>query len=118
MWGVDSGVPTGSRSPHAKRQFLGETTCPGMPDNTAVRYAKLAEPIEVPFELWTRVGPRKHKFNRIRQVAPMCTHGKAHLRHLANTTEPSVCCDDAALSQIALTACYYRHHHNHAVQFR
>ena len=23
-------------------------------------------------------GPRKHKFNRIRQVAPMCKHGRAH----------------------------------------
>ena len=30
-----------------------------------------------------------------------------HWRHLANTTKPSVCCDDAALCQITLTTCYY-----------
>jgi len=34
-------------------------------------------------------GPRKQKFNRIRQVAPMCPHGKTHCRHLANTIAPS-----------------------------
>jgi len=36
----------------------------------------MAEPIEMPFVLWTRVGPRKR-----------VTWG-AHWRHLANTTEP------------------------------
>ena len=29
----------------------------------------------------------------------------AHWRHLANTTEPSMCCGDAALCQITLTTC-------------
>jgi len=29
----------------------------------------------MPFGWWTRVGRRKHKFNRIRQVAPTCPHG-------------------------------------------
>jgi len=52
------------------------------------------------------VGLRKQKFNRIRQVAPMCPHGKAHWRHLANTIEPSVCGGDAVLRQIILTTCY------------
>jgi len=33
----------------------------------------MAELIDLSFGLWTRVGRRKHKFNRIRQVAPMCT---------------------------------------------
>jgi len=28
--------------------------------------AKTAKPIELPFGLWTQVGPRKHKFNPIR----------------------------------------------------
>ena len=28
-----------------------------MPDDTAVTYTKMAEPIGMPFELWTRVGP-------------------------------------------------------------
>ena len=31
--------------------------------------------------------------------------GGAHWRHLANTTEPSVCGGDAALCQITLTTC-------------
>jgi len=30
--------------------------------------AKMAEPIALLFGLWTWVGPRKHKFNRIHQV--------------------------------------------------
>ena len=30
---------------------------------------------------------KKHKFNRIRQVVPMCPNGRAHWRHLANTIE-------------------------------
>jgi len=25
-----------------------------------------------------------HKFNRIRQVAPMCPHGRTRCRHLSN----------------------------------
>ena len=31
----------------------------------------------------------------------------AHWRHVANTTEPSICDSDAALRQITLTTCYY-----------
>jgi len=31
-----------------------------------------------------------------------------HIRHLANTTEPSVCGGDAVLYQITLTTCYYK----------
>jgi len=33
---------------------------------------------------------------------------RAHWRNLANTTEPSVCGDDAALCQFTLTTCYGR----------
>jgi len=36
--------------------------------------AKMAKPIDFPFALWTREGPRKRKLNRIRQVAPMYHH--------------------------------------------
>ena len=40
-------------------------------------------------------GPKKKaKFSRIRQVAPICPHGRAHWRHLMNTTEVSVCGGD------------------------
>jgi len=44
--------------------------------------------MEISFELSTRVGRRKHKFNHIRQVAPMFLHERAHWRHLLNTIEP------------------------------
>ena len=47
--------------------------------------AKTAEPIEMSFAMSTRVGPRKHVLD-----------GSAHWRHLANTTEPSMCGGDAA----------------------
>ena len=47
-------------------------------------------------------GPKKHKFNRIRHVVPMWSHGRAHWRHLANTIQSSVCSGYAALCQITL----------------
>jgi len=31
-----------------------------MPDDTDMNCPKMAEPIGMPFGLWTRVGPRKH----------------------------------------------------------
>jgi len=62
--------------------------------------AKTAEPINLPFGLWTRVGERKHTFNSIRQVAPICPYGMAHCLHMTNTIEPSVCGGDAALCLI------------------
>ena len=51
----------------------------------------MAEPIDLPFGLWTRVGRRKHKFNHICQVAPMSPYWRAHWCHPVNTIEPSVC---------------------------
>jgi len=75
---------------------------------SAVRCAKKAEPIDLPFALWTPMDRRKYKFNRIRPVAPMCPHWRADLRHLANTIEPSVCGGDAVLRQITLHTCYGR----------
>jgi len=72
----------------------------------AVSCAEMAELIDLPFGLWTRMGRRKHKFNRICQVAPKCHLMMAHWRHLANI-EPSVCSGDEALCQITLTICYY-----------
>jgi len=32
---------------------------------------KTAEAIDLPFGLWSLVGRRQHKFNRIRQMVPM-----------------------------------------------
>ena len=46
--------------------------------------AKTVEPIEIPFGLWTRLGPRKH-------VLVWVT-----LRHLVNVTELSMCVGDRA----------------------
>jgi len=40
---------------------------------------KTAEPIDMPFELWTQVGPRNHVLG-----------GDARWRHLANKTESSM----------------------------
>jgi len=53
-------VLDGVEIPRAKRLFLGERTCPGMPDNTAVSCSKMAEPIEMPFGLWTWIDPGKY----------------------------------------------------------
>jgi len=64
--------------------------------------AKMAELINLPFGLWTWVGERKHRFNRICHVAPMCPHKRAHWCHVASTIEPSVCGGDAALCGLML----------------
>ena len=45
---------------------------------SAVRCAKTAVPVDLPFGLQTWVGQRKHKFNRILQVVAVCSHGRAH----------------------------------------
>jgi len=66
----------------------------------------MAEPIDLLFMLWTRVGQRKHKFNHIHQVVPICPHGRAHWCHPTNTIEPSVCGADAVLCHIVLTIYY------------
>jgi len=39
--------------------------------------------------------------------APVCPHGRTHWRHLANTSEPSVCGSDAVLCQITLIICFF-----------
>jgi len=44
--------------------------------DSAVSCAKTAEPIDMPFRMWTRLSPRKHVFD-----------GGAHWRHVVNTTE-------------------------------
>jgi len=46
--------------------------------------AKMAEPIEVTLAVWTWVGQSKHVLDGV------------ILRHLANTTEPSICDGDTA----------------------
>jgi len=82
----------GSRSRYEKGQFGGEraANCKvwGL---SAMSCAEMAEPMDLPSGLWTRVGRRKHRFNHIRQVTPMCPHERAYWCHLANMIESSVC---------------------------
>jgi len=63
-------IITGKDMPgHARRHY-------------AVSCAKMAEPIDLPFGLWTRVGRKKHKFNRIRQAPSKkgtAPHFSAHI---------------------------------------
>jgi len=44
----------------SKEQFLAKDHARACPTTLAVSCAKMAEPIVMPFGLWTRVGPMKH----------------------------------------------------------
>jgi len=48
-----------------KGQLLGERTCLDMPDDTVLSCSKMAEPIDLPFGLWTWVGRRKQSFGGV-----------------------------------------------------
>jgi len=102
VWAVDSGGPKSTSStppgeydwpfviirPHRSTTYVDAAYCYRPIEGgllvclsvglfvAIVSPAKTAEPIDFLFELWTRVGRRKHNFNRIRQVAPMCPHGR------------------------------------------
>jgi len=67
---------------------------------SAVSCAKTAELIHLPFRLWTPVGRRMRKFNRICQVAPMCLHGRTRRCHLSNNIEPFIYGGDAAYGKL------------------
>ena len=71
----------------------------------------MAEPIDLPFGLWTRVGRRKHKFNHIRKVAPIWNHESTHCRHLANTTEPFVYSADVSYVKLVRPLVIFRNAH-------
>jgi len=76
----------GPRSPYEGAIIRGKN----MPKDTAVSCAKMAEPIDLLFGLWTRVGSNLHKFSCIRHVALICPF----------SIELSVCGGYAALCQI------------------
>jgi len=67
---------------------------PGMPGDTAMSCAKMAEPINMQFRLWTAMCPMKHVLN-----------GGADWCHLANMTEQSMCGGNVGFCQITLTTC-------------
>ena len=68
VWVVDSGGPKepcvrlGFRSPCEGAILIGTAHC-------KVSCAKTTEPIEMPFGLWTRVGPRKHALDEVHNGA-------------------------------------------------
>ena len=84
-----------SRSHMGRGNFEGEWHTRYARRHSTVSCAKMIEPIEMPFGLWTRVGRRKHGY----------MGGTLH--KLANTIESSVCSGDAALCQITLTTCCF-----------
>jgi len=76
--------------------------------------AKTAEPIHLPFRLWTWVGRRMHKFNCIRQVASMCPRGRTRCCHLSNNIEPSVYGGDAPDGKLLWPLVIFGHAHSHS----
>jgi len=50
----------GGPDPLWEEAILRGRACPDMPDDTLRQLRKMAEPIEMPFGLWTGVGRRKH----------------------------------------------------------
>jgi len=50
-------------------------------------------------------GPKEAQVQSYSPGGPMCPHGKARWRHLANTIEPSVCGGDVVSCEITLTTC-------------
>jgi len=62
---------------------------------SAVSPAKTAEPIDMPFWVWTRVGPGNHVLD-----------GDAYWRNLVNTTEPSMCGSDVTICQVTSNTYY------------
>jgi len=54
--------------------------------HSVVSCAKMAEPIDLPFGVWTRVGRRRHRFTDIRQVASMSPHGRRRCGLMFNYT--------------------------------
>jgi len=56
-----------------------------------------------------------HKFNRIRQVAPMCPNGRTRCRHLSNDIEPSLYGGDVPYGKLlCLTTFIFGHAHLHS----
>ena len=73
-WGPDpprEGAILRGRESHCKLLGHSAVTCTKTAQPIVVSCAETAESIDLPFGLWTRVGQRKHKSNRIRQVAPI-----------------------------------------------
>jgi len=77
----------------------------------AVSCAKTTKPIHLSFRFWSPVGRQMYKFNRIRQMAPMCPSGTTHCRHLLNNIEPSVYGGDAPYGKLLWPLVIFGHAH-------
>jgi len=55
-----------------------------------------------------------HKFNHIRQVAPMCPYGRTRCRHLSNNIEPSVYGSNAPYGKLLWPFVIFGHAHLHS----
>jgi len=102
----------GPDSPHGKGQFwwIGAPIVKYR-DLLPWELCKMAEPIDLPFGLWTQVGQRMLRFSHIRQVAPMCPHGRTHFRHLENMREPSVYGGDVPYVKLLWPLVIFGHTH-------
>jgi len=94
VWVMDSDGPSEAcircgPDPPCEGAIISEKDVPGHARwQSAVSCAKMAEPIDLRFGLWTRVGRRKHKFNLIRQVAPT---GTSHRIRLNRPSAAAMC---------------------------
>jgi len=94
--GTGNHVLGGSPDPHGKAQLWG-IGAPIVKYKDFLPWAVQKNGWTDQFAVWVvdSIGRRMHKFNRIRQVAPTCPHGRTPCRHLANTIELSACDGDA-----------------------
>jgi len=54
--------------PPMRKSILGDKTRGHARRHSVINWAKKAEPIEVPFGLWTRVGRRKHVLHALGHI--------------------------------------------------
>jgi len=72
-------------------QILGEMTCLCMLDDTAVSCTKTAEPIEMLFWLWARVGLRNHVLDGI-QIS-LCEGAIFRVKDVPRACLTTLCCE-------------------------
>jgi len=89
IWGPDPpmgrGNFEGERVPCVKyRDLLPWAVQKRWSDRLAVWVGDSGGPKEARVQAYSPCGASVHKFSRFRQVAPMCSHGRAHWRNLAN----------------------------------
>jgi len=102
-WGPD---PPLEGAVLGERDFCRELCRNGWTNWFAVWFVDTGGQKEAQGQSFSPDGAKVHKFNHIRQVVPLCHHGRAYWCHFANTIEPSICCSDAVLG---LMSNYFDH---------